>query len=182
MNETPRQRTGGFPLTPGASSTARGPQKRQAPLSPPDSSPLSSSQASDRKGASPLPLAPESAPRTSPSEPVIPLTLLDGPQQRFYAAAVYLGLWAWKLYDYVQLVEDETSSVWLFLKWVSLDMFFLFGLPELRIPWLELSSSTVWATWAFHSFVNWLLMFNIGVRKRMLFIGSAGDNIMLTLS
>ncbi|KAL2752213.1 hypothetical protein ACRALDRAFT_2045012 [Sodiomyces alcalophilus JCM 7366] len=109
-----------------------------------------------------LPLAPESAPRRSPSEPVIPLTLLDGPQQRFYAAATYALLWAYRLYDFSAVTQDNESSVWFFLKWVMLDFAFLFGLPELRIPWLELSQSTVLTLWAIHSFINWMLMFNVG--------------------
>lgn len=167
MSDTPRQRTGGFPQTPGTTAAGR----RRAPLSPPDSPPPSgASQSSDRRSSS-LPLAPESAPRPAGTQPVIPLTLLDGPQQRFYAAAFYVILWAWKLYDYIQLVEDDVSSVGLFLKWVVLDMIFLVGLPELRIPWLELSQSTVWTLWAAHSFFDWLLMFNIGVST--LFMGAS---------
>lgn len=159
MSDTPRQRTGGFPQTPATAAASR----RRVPLSPPDSSPPSAtSLASDRRSSS-LPLAPESAPRPVANQPLIPLTFLDGPQQRFYAVAVYIVLWAWKLFDYVRLVENDASSVGLFLKWVLLDMVFLVGLPELRIPWLELSQSTVWTLWAAHSFLDWLFMFNIGV-------------------
>lgn len=162
MNGTPRQRTGGFPQTPGAAAAGQ-----RAPLSPPDSATSSASSKQDRRSSS-LPLAPENAPRPTASQPVIPLTILDAPQQRRYATAIYVMLWGWKLWDFIQLAEDDSSSVWLFLKWVGLDAFFLLGIPELRIPWLELSQSTVWSLWAGHSFVNWLLMFNIGVRGRQL--------------
>lgn len=156
MSETPRQRTGGFPHTPAtAAATTRRSFKQ------PDTPPSIASSRGPR--ASHLPLAPENAPRQNTSEPLIPLTLLDGPQQRFYAAAVYAGLWAYKFYDYSGVVENDEISVWLFLKWVLIDFAFLFGLPELRIPWLELSQSTVLSLWAFQSFINWLLMFNIGV-------------------
>lgn len=153
MSETPRQRTGGFPQTPGTASATG----RKAPQDLPTPPSTTSSRSTS------LPLAPQNAPRRNPSEPVIPLTLLDGPQQRFYAAATYALLWAYKLYDYSAVVRDDEISVWLFLKWVLIDFAFLFGLPELRIPWLELSQSTVLALWAVQSFVNWLLMFNVGV-------------------
>lgn len=76
---------------------------------------------------------------------------------------MYVILWAWKLYDYVGLIEDNDMSVWLFFKWVLIDFVFLMGLPEMRIPWLELSQTTVLGVWAFHSITNWLLMFNIGL-------------------
>ncbi|UKZ49582.1 hypothetical protein TrVGV298_003829 [Trichoderma virens] len=109
-----------------------------------------------------LPQAQEKAtPRISNTQPVIPLTLLDGPQQRLYAFAVYILLWAWKLYDWLQVVEDGDASWWLFLKWILIDFTFLFGLPELRIPWLELSQLVVTAVFASHLVTNYMLMFNI---------------------
>ncbi|KAL6813922.1 hypothetical protein J3E69DRAFT_118282 [Trichoderma sp. SZMC 28015] len=109
-----------------------------------------------------LPLAQEkAAPRISNTQPVIPLTLLDAPQQRLYAFAVYVLLWAWKLYDWLQVVEDGDASWWLFLKWILIDFVFLFGLPELRIPWLELSQLVVTAVFASHLVTNYMLMFNI---------------------
>ena len=70
---------------------------------------------------------------------------------------------AWKFYDWAQLVEEDTESFWLFLKWIAIDCAFLFGLPELRIPWLELSQPFVVVTFFFHAVFDWLLMFNIGV-------------------
>ncbi|KAM0322432.1 hypothetical protein ACHAQA_009499 [Verticillium albo-atrum] len=156
MSDTPRQRTGGFPQTPGTAAP-----RRRVPLSPSESPPSAASRTS--RLSSSLPLAPATAQASTASQPLIPLTFLDGPQQRFYAAALYVVLWAWKFYDYVGLIEDNDMSVWLFFKWVLIDFVFLMGIPEMRIPWLELSQSTVLSVWAFHSITNWLLMFNIGL-------------------
>ncbi|KAL1837578.1 hypothetical protein VTJ49DRAFT_3638 [Mycothermus thermophilus] len=96
------------------------------------------------------------------STPVIPLNILDAPTQRLYALGVYTALFAWKFYDWAQLVEEETESFWLFLKWLGIDFVFLFGLPELRIPWLELSQLFVVVAFFFHAIFDWMLMFNIG--------------------
>lgn len=126
-----------------------------------------------------LPLAQEkAAPRISNTQPVIPLTLLDAPQQRLYAFAVYVLLWAWKLYDWLQVVEDGDASWWLFLKWILIDFVFLFGLPELRIPWLELSQLVVTAVFASHLVTNYMLMFNIPVRlPASIYLGGMGSLI-----
>ncbi|KAF9873593.1 hypothetical protein CkaCkLH20_09052 [Colletotrichum karsti] len=154
MSATPRQRTGGFPQTPATAAPGR--SRRQDP----DPNSSISSQKSTRPST--LPQAPENASRGAPpSEPVIPLTILDAPQQRFYACAIYIGLLGWRFYDWIKLVEDNDTSAWLFLKWVFIDFGFLFGLPELRIPWLELSQPVVMAIFLFHAFFNFMLMFNI---------------------
>lgn len=131
---------------------------------PPAISKFISAAASNRMAK--LPTAPEStAPRSSAGNaPVIPLTLLDAPQQRLYAFAVYILLWAWKLYDWLQVIEDGNGSGWLFMKWVLIDFVFIFGLPELRIPWLELSQLVVIGVFASHVVTNYMLMFNIPVR------------------
>jgi nucleoporin POM152 len=111
-----------------------------------------------------LPQAPESSrPQTAVSQPVIPLTVLDAPQQRLYAFGVYVLLWAWKLYDWLQVVEDGDSSWFLFLKWIFIDFAYLFGVPELRIPWLELSQPVVTTIFSLHLILNYMLMFNIPV-------------------
>jgi hypothetical protein len=94
------------------------------------------------------------------------LTLLDAPQQRLYAVGVYVLLWAWKLYDWLKVVEDGEVSWALFLKWVLIDFAFLFGLPELRIPWLELSQFAVLSAFSAHVILNYFLMFNIPVSPR----------------
>lgn len=131
---------------------------------PPAISKFISAAASNRMAK--LPTAPQStAPRSSTGNaPVIPLTLLDAPQQRLYAFAVYILLWAWKLYDWLQVIEDGNGSGWLFMKWILIDFVFIFGLPELRIPWLELSQLVVIGVFASHVVTNYMLMFNIPVR------------------
>lgn len=121
--------------------------------------------ASQNQKSPKLPLAPESTPRQrTVVQPIIPLTMLDAPQQRFYAFAIYVLLWAWKLYDWLQVIEDGESSWWLFFKWIFIDFAFLFGLPEMRIPWLELSQLLVTSVFTSHLVINYMLMFNIPVR------------------
>lgn len=159
MSSTPRPRSGAFPQTP--ATAARG----AAPLTP---SPSPSPSAGSSTRSPPLPLAPQNTPssRAPNTAPLIPLRILDAPTQRFYAVAVYIALLAWRLYDWVQLVEDNTESFWLLLKWLFIDTIFLFGLPELRIPWLELSQPFVVMTFFVHAVLNFVLMFNIGVGSR----------------
>jgi nucleoporin POM152 len=141
---------GAFPQTP-VPSSKRGPARGPA-------------SSSTTKPTSPLPVAPQAGASTTPSSaPVIPLHILDAPTQRLYAFGFYVALLAWKFYDWAQLVEEDTESFWLFLKWIAIDCAFLFGLPELRIPWLELSQPFVVVAFFFHALFDWLLMFNIGV-------------------
>ena len=152
---TPRLRSG-FPATP----ANRRHNNQQTPSSA--GSP-SYGKGSTSKSPS-LPLAPESTrPQAAVSQPVIPLTVLDAPQQRLYTFGVYFLLWAWKLYDWLQVVEDGDSSWFLFLKWIFIDFAFLFGVPELRIPWLELSQPVVTTWFSLHLVLNYMLMFNIPV-------------------
>jgi nucleoporin POM152 len=167
MSATPRLRSG-FPATP-ATAARRRPDYEDDES--PSISSFSSIAGSTRQAK--LPLAPENAVtrRSTGTAPVIPLTLLDGPQQRLYAFAVYILLWAWKLYDWLQVVEDGDASWWLFLKWILIDFVFLFGLPELRIPWLELSQLVVTACFASHLVTNYMLMFNIPVRHIVYAVG-----------
>lgn len=153
MNETPRLRAG-YPETPATAVPARR-RNDETPTPTP----------TGRSTRSPkLPLAPENvAAGAAGPQPVIPLTLLDAPQQRLYAFGVYALLWAWKLFDWIQVVEDGDTSWWLFLKWIFIDFAFLFGVPELRIPWLELSQPIVTTIFSFHVVLNYMLMFNIPV-------------------
>lgn len=95
---------------------------------------------------------------------MIPLTVLDAPTQRFYALGFYMALVAWKLYEWVGLMEDESHSVWLFFKWNVIDLIFIMGLPELRIPWLELTQPACLVLFFGHAAFNFILMFNITVR------------------
>lgn len=123
-----------------------------------------------------LPTAPQAGASTaSNARPVIPLTILDAPTQRLYAVGIYVALFAWKLYDWAQVVEEDTESFWLFLKWIAIDCAFLFGLPELRIPWLELSQPFVVVAFFFHAVFDWMLMFNLGVWTPPLLLCEAGD-------
>ena len=156
---TPRVRSGAFPQTP-----AGRPRPRGAPPTPsPSQSP--SPQPPRRRETRPgnLPLAPEENAAPAPrSQPLIPLAVLDAPTQRFYAFAVYAGLLAWRFYDWVQLVEsDNAESFWLLMKWMALDGIFLFCLPELRIPWLELAQPVVVALFFLHAIFDYMLMFNV---------------------
>ncbi|CAF3546688.1 unnamed protein product [Fusarium graminearum] len=153
---TPRLRSG-FPATPAANRRHNNQQTPSSAGSP------SYGKGSTTRSPS-LPLAPESTrPQTTVSQPVIPLTVLDAPQQRLYTFGFYVLLWAWKLYDWLQVVEDGDSSWFLFLKWIFIDFAFLFGVPELRIPWLELSQPVVTTIFSLHLVLNYMLMFNIPV-------------------
>ncbi|KAG5926133.1 hypothetical protein E4U42_003597 [Claviceps africana] len=166
MSATPRLRSG-FPATPG---TAARRQRLQETPSPADS--VSSNDIGAKSPA--LPLAPENPnARRATTEPVIPLAFLDAPQQRLYAFGVYVLLWAWKLYDWLRVIEDGDASWWLFLKWIFIDFAFLFGLPELRIPWLELSQFMVTALFAGHLVLNYMLMFNIPLPWQTWLLGFA---------
>lgn len=144
MNGTPNVTAGGFPQTPGPVQPG---QQQQPPIV-----------------INPLPQAPENVGRAGPAtQPVIPLHVVDAPSQRFYAFAIYVGLFAWRFYDWVQMLEDNGSSFYYFTKWIFFDFVYLFTLPSLRIPWLELSNPAVLTLFSAHFLFNWLLMFNIPV-------------------
>ncbi|KAI1498429.1 hypothetical protein F5X99DRAFT_393500 [Biscogniauxia marginata] len=135
---TPRMRFGGYPETPA-------PGHRNADPNRP-----------------PLPQAPENVATAAPAnQPLIPLTIIDAPSQRFYAFVIIAGLWVWRIYDWLQMHEGNGSSFYYFCKWVFLDFVYLFSLPSLRIPWLELSSQTVVTAFILHFAFNWTLMFNV---------------------
>jgi nucleoporin POM152 len=147
MNGTPRLRSS-YPSTPES-------QKRTA----------SKTSASGDEGSR-IPLQTISRSARAPiitSQPLIPLTVLDAPSQRLYVCALYIALLAWRLYDWSNLVEDEAESFWLFIKWVALDGVVLYGLPELRIPWLEWSSTATTGIFLVHAIVNGMLMFRVPV-------------------
>lgn len=72
---------------------------------------------------------------------------------------------AWKLYDWVVVVEDDSESVWLALKWIFLDFVFIFGLPEFRIPWLEFAQPFCIVAFFLHAVFDLFVMLNIGVRE-----------------
>ncbi|CAK7205608.1 hypothetical protein SEUCBS139899_008386 [Sporothrix eucalyptigena] len=183
MSATPKVRSGAFPQTPTTIRVGRGAPPTPSPSPPVDDIPKRTSAASRplfasarpsnasirSSGARPLATA---APAGSPAGgPLIPLEIVDAPTQRFYAVALYVLLAAWKIYDWVQLLEDNGESFWLFLKWIGLDFVFLFGLPEMRIPWLELSQPVVIFLFLSHVVSDYLLMFNIGVPWHAWFLG-----------
>ncbi|KAH9890848.1 hypothetical protein F4778DRAFT_796352 [Xylariomycetidae sp. FL2044] len=140
---TPHMRTGSYPQTP----------HTRRPLSDPDRDP---------KARPSLPPAPENrSSATTASRPLIPLEIIDAPNQRLYACALWVATIAWRLYDWLQMLEGNASQFYFFGKWVILDFAFFFSLPSLRIPWLELSHNGVIALFISHFVLNWLLMFDI---------------------
>lgn len=100
---------------------------------------------------------------TNAPTPMIPFTVVDAPSQRLYVALFYTALMIWRLYDYFGLVSDEAESLWMFMKWLAIDSVFLYGLPELQVPWLQWSSSMTAILVILHTMLNALLMFRIPV-------------------
>ncbi|EMD00253.1 hypothetical protein BAUCODRAFT_84004 [Baudoinia panamericana UAMH 10762] len=98
-----------------------------------------------------------------PGEPLVPEHILDAPSQRLWAVAIWVLLWSWKAYDFTTLQDLEEQSLWLFMKWVALDGIFLFGLPTMRIPWLEWSSMTMILLFFAHAFADGMMMFRIPI-------------------
>ncbi|KAF2466491.1 uncharacterized protein BDR25DRAFT_268409 [Lindgomyces ingoldianus] len=150
MNGTPRRGPGGFPATP-----------QTAARSPGASSPNGSTTSRPNVGM-PLPEVPRPA-GDSKTGPLIPTTILDAPTQRFYVLAIYVGLWAWRLYDFYTLAIDEEESLALCLRWCFFDMTFIFCLPLFEIPWLEWSNATAFVLFMLHAALDVMLMFRIGV-------------------
>lgn len=99
---------------------------------------------------------------TSGNPPLIPFSIIDAPSQRLYVVAFYTALNAWRMYEF-WTSSEELDSTWLFLKWLLIDGTFLFGLPALRIPWLEWAFSTTLAVFLLHAVANAFLMFRIPV-------------------
>ncbi len=110
------------------------------------------------------PLPPATSLNTNATTPMIPFTVVDAPSQRLYVALFYTALTMWRLYDYFGLVSDEAESLWMFMKWLAIDSVFLYGLPELQIPWLQWSSSMTAILVILHTMLNAFLMFRIPVR------------------
>jgi nucleoporin POM152 len=161
MNGTPARRgVGGFPSTPQTTNRSPGLQ------SPNGTTPRPNVR-------SPLPDVPK-APVQSGSGPLIPSDILDPAQQRFYVFALYVGLWAYRLYDFYTLIVEEDQSLILCLKWCVFDMLFMFGVPLLEIPWLEWSNSAAFLLFVAHAAIDVMLMFKIGVPVQTWFIGLVG--------
>lgn len=146
MSGTPRLRSA-YPSTPPGSQKSK--EQNAAP-------------STARGGTVPLPTM--TAASGNSNVPVIPVDVVDAPSQRLYATAVYIGLILWRCHDYWRLLSNDSDSLPLFLKWVLIDGLFLFGLPALKIPWLEWSSSTTMTLFLVHAFIDGLLMFRVSVR------------------
>lgn len=148
MSETPRLRSA-FPQTPQASHKTRHPYATPLRRKTPDVGPPKTPSAALHK--------PQDA-----SAPLIPVQLVDAPSQRLYIMAAYVALNTWRIYESLA-ASDDLDSTWLFLKWVSVDGVFLFGLQALRIPWLEWAFPTTLALFLLHVVGNIFLMFRIPV-------------------
>ncbi|KAJ5652513.1 Nucleoporin [Penicillium longicatenatum] len=117
----------------------------------------------ERKSPSKSPAkAPKAPAPQNTNTPLVPINLIDAPSQRLYVVAFYLALNAWRIYE-SWTASDELDSTWLFLKWVSMDGVFLFGLQALRIPWLEWAFPTTLALFLLHVVGNVFLMFQIPI-------------------
>ncbi|EGP83562.1 uncharacterized protein MYCGRDRAFT_76921 [Zymoseptoria tritici IPO323] len=161
MEGTPRLRSA-FPATPQQGQ----PQYRES-RNPRDRIPRPQfGGRSPARQAKPLPQIPTLRTKTttaSTTDPLIPETIIDAPSQRLYAAAFWVALWTWRTYDFVGLQDAEEQSLWLFMKWVAIDGVFLFGLPSLRIPWLEWSPHAMILIFLMHAFADFMLMFRIPI-------------------
>jgi nucleoporin POM152 len=147
MSETPRLKSA-FPQTP---------RIRQR-LSFGDVTSLRKRETNDNKEVK----LPPGVQRSSERSSVVPVEVVDAASQRFYAAAVYAALTAWRLFDSWG-ASDDLDSTWLFLKWVFIDGVFIFALQSLRIPWMEWTFPTCFTIFLLHSAVNTFLMFHIPV-------------------
>lgn len=152
MNGTPHLRSA-FPSTPGSRQKAGGYGASMSDT-PTPSSGLSNLSASTSDAPTPL----------------VPFSVVDAPSQRLYITLFYLSLTIWRLYDFSRLVEVETDSLWLFMKWVAIDSAFLYGLPALRVPWMQWSSSTTTILFLVHGALNAVLMFRISVSGASLYL------------
>ncbi|KAJ5219798.1 Nucleoporin [Penicillium chermesinum] len=159
MSGTPRLPSA-FPQTPQTITTRR--KLFETPRSKPrDVKEPRSSAKSPIKSPAKSPAKPPK-PAEPSSTPLVPVHLVDAPSQRLYVVAFYLVLNAWRVYE-SWTASDELDSTWLFLKWVSVDGVFLFGLQALRIPWLEWAFPTTLAVFLLHVVGNVFLMFRIPI-------------------
>lgn len=49
------------------------------------------------------------------------------------------------------------------MKWVGIDSVVIYGLPALKIPWLEFTASVTTLLYLLHVFVDAMLMFKVGL-------------------
>ena len=155
MNGTPRLHSA-FPVTPQTDGVRRRTQKRTSSISSRNTNPKLLSISALKKD------------HPEPDQtPVVSTEIVSPATQRFTVLCAYLALWIWRLWDLWLLVQDDTESLWQFLKWLFVDAAFLFGVPALRIPWLEWSSGVVTLLFLGHAVVNFFLMFRIAVSSTM---------------
>lgn len=156
MNGTPRLRSA-YPSTPGS-------VQRTTPRS-------SSQDGPTNKPSLPtVPTVPTAIPST---ESLIPDNLVSHPTQRLWATSAYAILAIWCLYDWWKLVEEELTSMGLFLKWSCIFAVYLYGLPQLQIPWLEWSSTMSSAAFCAHALLVGMLMFRVPVGLEVFFTRAA---------
>ena len=111
---------------------------------------------------------PAQPPHNNVGVPLVSFDTIDAPSQRMYVVGLYSALFLWRLYDFSLLTVDETESFWLFMKWISIDGVFLFGLPGFHIPWLEWSTTTMTILFLIHAAFDTILMFRIPVGHSLL--------------
>lgn len=158
MNGTPRL-TSAFPQTPQTIPRRRKLFETPSRSQPRDGRDVKFPSKSPAKASKPQ--QPQPQPQTT-NAPLVPVDLIDAPSQRLYVVAIYFALNALRVYE-SWTASDELDSTWLFLKWVSFDGIFLFGLQALRIPWLEWAFPTTLALFLLHMVGNIFLMFRIPV-------------------
>ncbi|EME40183.1 hypothetical protein DOTSEDRAFT_28091 [Dothistroma septosporum NZE10] len=152
--QTPRMRgAGAYPETPLTTKRAQRPAQYARP---------SPNVQRERLPSIPT-LRSQQQPASPPGEPLIPEHIIDAPSQRLYAVAIWVALWTWRIYDFTGLQESEEQSLWLFMKWVAMDGIFLFGLPSMRIPWLEWNPATMTLLFLAHAFADGMLMFRVPI-------------------
>lgn len=133
------------------------------PETPQHRRPQGTPRSNEAKPRSSLPDVAALKSKDSAEGPLIPLDTIDAPQQRLLAVSFYVALFAWRIYDFHYLLEEETESLWMFMKWVAIDGVFLFGLPEVRIPWLEWSQGFMVILFLLHALLDGVLMFRIPI-------------------
>ncbi|KAI9891593.1 MAG: hypothetical protein M1814_002527 [Vezdaea aestivalis] len=104
------------------------------------------------------------------TQPLIPFDVVDPPTQRLYVSAIVIALNAWKMFDWFKLMQDDTESVWLFLKWTAIDGVIAFNIPILHIPWLQWSFTLSTALFLLTSVLNGILMFRVAVPSEIILI------------
>ena len=150
MNGTPRLRSA-YPLTPQTG-------YRRANTS-------TSTRSPHPNGTSKLPsvssLQKDKPADNTPDEPIISPELITPATQRLCVVLVYICLLIWRFRDFWILIQDDTESLWQFLKWLLIDTAFIYGVPALKIPWLEWSSTMTTLLFSLHAIFNGMLMFKI---------------------